>query len=86
MSTLESKSLVPLADAAAVGLGVGRRSLGRRVKDPPPGFPRVFRLNGRLYVRRSELEAYKEQLIAEAPAARPTNEAKAGAATSAVAG
>jgi hypothetical protein len=39
MSTLENESLVPLADAGAVGLGIGRRSLGRRVKNPPPGFP-----------------------------------------------
>jgi hypothetical protein len=85
MSTLENESLVPLADAGAVGLGIGRRSLGRRVKNPPPGFPRVFRLNGRLYVRRVELEAYKAQLIAEAPAARPINQ-KADAASSAVVG
>ena len=61
--------LVPLADPAEVGLGVGRRTIGRKVKNPPPGFPTVLRINGRLYVRRSELEAYKARLIAEALAA-----------------
>ena len=62
----ESETLVPLADTADVGLGVGRRTLGRRIKNPPPGFPTVMRINKRLYVLRSELEAYKMRLIAEA--------------------
>jgi hypothetical protein len=66
MSNLEPESLVPLANVDAIGLGVGRRSLGRRVKNPPPGFPVALRINGRLYVRRSELEAYKKRLISEA--------------------
>ena len=69
MSIIETESLVPLADTAEVGLGVGRRTIGRRVKNPPDGFPTVLRINGRLYVRRSELEAYKAKLIAEAIAA-----------------
>jgi hypothetical protein len=56
---IENESLVPLADTDSVGLGIGRRTLGRRVKNPPDGFPTVLRINGRLYVRRSELEAYK---------------------------
>ena len=66
MSNIESETLIPLADTAKVGLGVGRRTLGRRVKNPPSGFPTVFRINTRLYVRRSELEAYKAKLIADA--------------------
>lgn len=78
MSNAESETLVPLADTDAVGLGIGRRSLGRRVKNPPPGFPTVLRINGRLYVRRSELESYKMRLIAEASAA-PTKQAEATA-------
>jgi len=66
MLNSETETLVPLADTAAVGLGVGRRTIGRRVKKPPEGFPAVLRINGRLYVRRAELEAYKARLIAEA--------------------
>ena len=69
MSTIATESLVPLADTDEVGLGIGRRTIGRRVKNPPPGFPTVLHINGRLYVRRSELEAYKAKLIAEAIAA-----------------
>ena len=69
MSNTENESLVPVADTDAIGLGVGRRTMGRYIKNPPPGFPIVLRINGRLYVRRSELEAYKAKLIAEALAA-----------------
>jgi len=68
MSQTESEALIPLADTDEVGLGVGRRTLGRYVKNPPPGFPTVLRINKRLYVPRSELEAYKSNLIAEAVA------------------
>lgn len=77
MSNVEKETLVPLADAAEVGLGVGRRTLGRRIKNPPPGFPSVLRINNRLYVRRSELERYKERLIAEAIALQTSGEVKA---------
>jgi hypothetical protein len=63
MSTVENESLVPVADA---GFGVGRRTIGRRIKNPPPGFPTVLRINGRLYFRRSELEKYRAQMLAEA--------------------
>lgn len=77
MSNIESETLVPLADTAEVGLGVGRRTLGRRVKNPPPGFPTVLRINSRLYVRRSELEAYKARLIADAAIAPASGEPKA---------
>ena len=68
MFNSETETLIPLADSAGIGLGVGRRTLGRRIKNPPPGFPAVLRINQRLYVRRTELEAYKAQLIAEAVA------------------
>ncbi len=77
MSNIENETLVPLADPAEVGLGVGRRTLGRRVKNPPAGFPTVLRINKRLYVRRSELEAYKAKLIAEASAAPAALESRA---------
>ncbi len=77
MSYVESETLVPLADTAEVGLGVGRRTLGRRIKNPPPGFPTVLRINGRLYVRRSELESYKSRLIAEAARASTATDSKA---------
>jgi hypothetical protein len=73
----ETETLVPLADTAEVGLGVGRRTLGRRIKNPPPGFPTVLRINNRLYVRRSELEAYKARLIAEAVVAPSGAETRA---------
>ncbi len=66
MLDIKPETLVPLADTEEVGLGVGRRTLGRRIKNPPPGFPAVLRINNRLYVRRSELEAYKAHLIANA--------------------
>jgi hypothetical protein len=66
MLNVNSETLVPLADTEEVGLGVGRRTIGRRIKNPPPGFPTVLRINNRLYVRRSELEKYKARLIAEA--------------------
>jgi hypothetical protein len=58
--------LVPVADTDALGLGVGRRSIGRRIKNPPENFPRPIRINGRLYFRRVELEAYKQRLIQQA--------------------
>lgn len=67
----KTEALIPVADVDSVGLGVGRRTLGRRIKNPPPGFPQVLRINNRLYVRSSELEAYKARLIAEALAAPP---------------
>ena len=35
------------------------------MKNPPPGFPAVMKINGRLYVRRSELEDYKRALITQ---------------------
>ena len=54
--------LIPVADPAALALGVGRRSIGRRIKDDPD-FPKVLRSNGRLYVTRADLETYKNKLI-----------------------
>jgi len=78
MSHLDFEEFVPAADTDALGLGVGRRSIGRRIKTPPPGFPTPIRLNGRLYFRRSEVEAYKQRLIAEAlatPGSRATKAA-----------
>lgn len=69
MSYIDFETLVPAADTGAVGLGVGRRSIGRRIKNPPPGFPAPIKINRRLYFRRSELETYKQKLISEAIAA-----------------
>ena len=68
----EDDALVPVADVEAVGLGVGRRTVGRRIKRPPSGFPTVIRINNRLYFRRNELRRYKQRLIAEAIAASPS--------------
>ncbi len=59
----ESEVLIPVANAEAIGLGVERRSLGRRIRDPASGFPTTIRIGGRLYVRKSELDAYKARLI-----------------------
>jgi hypothetical protein len=69
MLNSETESLVPVADADKLGFGVGRRTIGRRIKNPPPGFPTVLRINSRLYFRRSELEKYRAQMLAEAEAA-----------------
>jgi hypothetical protein len=68
MLNSETESLVPVADADKLGFGVGRRTIGRRIKNPPPGFPTVLRINSRLYLRRSELEKYKARMLAEAEA------------------
>jgi hypothetical protein len=57
--------LLPLAKTEEIGLGVCRRTLGRRIKDPNSGFPTPIRLNGRLYVRKSDLDTYKLRLIRE---------------------
>jgi len=66
MSNEEIERLIPAADTDALGLGVGRRSVGRYIKNPPEGFPIPLRINGRLYFRRAELEAYKQRLIQQA--------------------
>jgi hypothetical protein len=55
--------LIPISNTDSVGLGVGRRTLGRRIKNPPPGFPQAIRINGRLFFEEDELEAYKRSLL-----------------------
>ena len=42
MSNVEKETLVPLADAAEVGLGVGRRTLGRTNQEPAARLPFGF--------------------------------------------
>lgn len=64
--TGDDNVLIPVADEDALGLGVGRRTIGRRIKDPASGFPPVIRVNGRLYVTKQNLRDYKARLIAEA--------------------
>ena len=59
-----SSKLIPVSNAENIGLGVGRRTLGRRMKNPPPGFPPAIRINGRLFFEEDALEAYKRRLIA----------------------
>ena len=44
----ETECLIPVANVEEIGLGVGRRTIGRRIKNPPPGFPAVMKINGRL--------------------------------------
>jgi hypothetical protein len=39
--------------------------LARRIEDKSSGFPTPVRINNRLYVRQSELDAYKSRLIRE---------------------
>jgi predicted DNA-binding transcriptional regulator AlpA len=63
--TNADETLIPVADAEALGLGIGRRSIGRRIKDDPQ-FPPALRIRGRLYVRKSDLENYKTRLISAA--------------------
>ena len=62
MTTL-NKKLIPLSRPEQIGLGVGRRSLGRRIKNPPAGFPQVIEVNGRKHLEQTALEAYKAMLI-----------------------
>ena len=85
MTKVENESLVPVADTEGLGLGVGRRTIGRLIKNPPPGFPAVLRINGRLYVCRSELEEYKAHLIAGAMSATPPSPSKTAALSGEVA-
>ena len=70
--SVTQEALVPIANVDALGLGVGRRTIGRRIKDRASGFPAVIRINGRLYARRSELESYKAKLIGAGAAANAT--------------
>jgi predicted DNA-binding transcriptional regulator AlpA len=63
MSATENEVLIPVANAQAMGLGVGRRSIGRRIKDANSGFPPTIRIGGRLYATKSELDNYKARLI-----------------------
>jgi len=55
--------LIPLANPAALGLGVGRRTVGRRMKDDPD-FPTIHRINGpQLRPRRRACRPTNKQLI-----------------------
>ncbi len=60
---MSDEKLIPVADTEAIGLGVGRRSIGRLIKAGK--FPPTIRLNGRLYVQKSELDAFKSRIISE---------------------
>lgn len=79
MSGIQEK-LIPVANVAALGLGVGRRTIGRRIKVRSSGFPPVVRVNGRLFVTQSELEQYKAKLIATGGAMRDGGHTKAESA------
>ncbi len=68
--------LIPIANPAALGLGVGRRTVGRRMKDDPD-FPTIHRINGRNYVKDDALAAYKQQLIRRSLAEPPREKAEA---------
>ena len=57
-------ALVPLP-AVADEFQRNRRTLTRWLKDEALGFPRPVRLNGRLYVSRAALEAWKRAKIAQ---------------------
>jgi len=61
MST--AKKLIPLARPDDVGLGIGRRSIGRRIKSDPEFAAIVVVVNGRNYAESDKLEAYKQKLI-----------------------
>ena len=67
MSTEEIERLIPAADTEALGLGVGRRSIGRYIKNPARRFSHSTPDQlCRPYFRRAELEAYKQRLIQRA--------------------
>jgi hypothetical protein len=51
-------ALIPLP-VVAREFGRNRRTLGRWLKNSALGFPPVTKINGRLYVSRAELEAWK---------------------------
>ncbi len=61
-----NRNLIPLSRPELIGLGVGRRTLGRYITNPPPGFPTPIYQNGRIYFASDELDAYKAQLVATA--------------------
>lgn len=61
-----NRTLVPLSRPDLIGLGVGRRTLGRYILNPPPGFPTPIYQHGRIYFASDELDAYKAQLVATA--------------------
>jgi hypothetical protein len=44
MTDLNFEALVPVANEEALGFGVCRRTIGRWIKNPPPGFPTVLRI------------------------------------------
>ena len=49
-------------EIGGTGKSGGRRAIGRRIKNNPD-FPKVYRINGRLYVRESDWESYKRVLL-----------------------
>jgi hypothetical protein len=57
-------------DLGGTGANAGRRTIGRRIKTDPD-FPQVYRINGRLYVREGDWEAYKKILLRRGVAAAP---------------
>lgn len=59
---LQRRNLLPLAKPEALGIGLGRRSIGRKILEDPE-FPPLIRISGRLYVEEALWERYKELLI-----------------------
>lgn len=49
-------------EIGGTGKSGGRRTVGRRIK-ADPDFPKVYRINGRLYVREADWENYKRVLL-----------------------
>ena len=65
---MKFNELIPISNVEALGLGVGRRTIGRLIKNPESGFPPALNIRGRLYVEREALEQYKARLIAQSVA------------------
>lgn len=63
--TLDPNRLIPISKPELIGLGVGRRTIGRRM-ETDPDFPPVYKIGGRNYVRASDLDAYREKLMERA--------------------
>ncbi len=57
--------LLPIAKPDQLGLGVGRRAIGQRMRDDPD-FPPVYKIGGRNYVQARDCDAYREKLMARA--------------------
>ena len=58
--------LVPVTPNVAQEFKRNPRTIKRWIADPAFNFPKPVRINGRLYIARSELEGFKQRVLASA--------------------